>query len=108
MRLWGKTAGRPDKRCADPADTLVGIGVLEEPLLIKSLMSQTQSERIGNDQHSKLIQRNLKGDLRAHSAQCAGGCRDHRRDFPRYRAHRHHHQKYLPRLHRQGNASSSY
>ena len=47
IRLWGKTAGRPDKRCDDPAYTLVGIGVLEEPLLIKSLMSQTQSERIG-------------------------------------------------------------
>src|SRR6266571_3111869 len=45
-------------------------------------MSQTQGERIGNDQQSKLIQRNLEGDLRTHSTQCAGGCRDHSRDLP--------------------------
>jgi hypothetical protein len=50
IRLWGKTAGCRDKRCADPADILVGIAVFETPLLVKSLMSQTQGERIGNDQ----------------------------------------------------------
>src|SRR5258708_6383854 len=52
------------------------------PWLIKSLMSQTECERIGNDQQPKLMQRNLKGDLRTHSTQCAGGCRDHSRDLP--------------------------
>ena len=41
-----KTAGRRDKRCADPADARVGNGVLEGPLLIKRLMSQPQCERI--------------------------------------------------------------
>ena len=64
LRRWGKSNGRPDESCADPADILVGIAVLETPWLIKSLMSHTQGERIGNDQQSKLIQRNLKGDLR--------------------------------------------
>jgi hypothetical protein len=63
-RRWGKSNGRLDESCADPADILVGIAVLETPWLIKSLMSHTQGERIGNDQQSKLIQRNLKGDLR--------------------------------------------
>src|ERR1700730_3710913 len=82
IRLWRKSAGRRDKRCAEPTDTLIGIGVLEDPFLIKSLMSQTQGERIGNDQQSKLIQRNLEGYLRAHSAQYAGGRRDHGRDLP--------------------------
>jgi hypothetical protein len=51
-------------------------------LLIKSLMSQTEGERIGNDQQSKLVQRNLEGELRTHSTQYAGGCRDHSRDLP--------------------------
>jgi hypothetical protein len=52
----GQEAGCRGKRCADPADILFGIAVLETPLLVKSLMSQTQDERIGNDQQSKLIQ----------------------------------------------------
>jgi hypothetical protein len=82
IRLWGKSAGRRDKRCAEPTDTLIGIGILEEPFLVKGLMSQTQSERIGNDQQSQLIQRNLEGDLRAYSAQYAGGRRHHSRDRP--------------------------
>ena len=82
LRRWGKSNGRPDESCADPADSLVGIAVLATPLLIKSLMSQTQGERIGNDQHSKLIQRNLESDLRTHSTQRARGCRDHSRDLP--------------------------
>jgi hypothetical protein len=31
LRRWGKSNGRPDKSCADPADILVGIAVLETP-----------------------------------------------------------------------------
>jgi hypothetical protein len=29
LRRWGKSNGRPDESCADPADILVGIAVLE-------------------------------------------------------------------------------
>jgi len=52
FRVAAESNGRPDESCPDPADILVGIAVLETPLLIKSLMSQTQGERIGNDQQS--------------------------------------------------------
>src|ERR1700732_5115444 len=79
IRRWSASYGRPDESCADPADIPVNIAILETSLLIKSLMSHTQGERIRNDQHSKLIQRNLEGDLRTHSTQYAGGCRDHSR-----------------------------
>jgi hypothetical protein len=79
---WSESYCRPDESCADPADILVNIAVLKTSLLIKRLMSQTQSERIGNDQQSQLIQRNLEGDLRAHPTQYAGGRRDHGRDLP--------------------------
>jgi hypothetical protein len=47
LRRRVKSNGRPDESCADPADILVGIAVLETPLLIKSQMSQTQGERMG-------------------------------------------------------------
>jgi hypothetical protein len=52
LRRWGKSNGRPDESCADPADILVGFAVLETPWLIKSLMSQTQGERIRKQHRS--------------------------------------------------------
>jgi hypothetical protein len=83
LLLWDKTACRHDKRCADPADTRFDIGVLEDPLFIKSLKSETQRERSGDDQQTKLVQENLEGELRAYSTQYTRGCGNQGRDLSR-------------------------
>jgi hypothetical protein len=61
--------------CADRANRLFGIGILQTALCVEALMGGAERERLGNDMHAQFVEHDLQRKLGFHTTEQPGRCR---------------------------------